>query len=230
MELSLKKPFIAPSILSCDFTRLGEQIKEVENAGCDFFHIDVMDGIFVPNISIGQPVVKSLRKFTTSVLDTHLMISEPERYIKSFADAGADILTIHLESTRSVIDVLKQIKATGVKPAVSIKPRTDPKLLIDVLPFCEMILIMTVEPGFGGQKLIPEALDNLRTVRNMIDRSALNIDIEVDGGVDKSTIKDVITAGADIIVAGSAVFGQDSPADAYTELNTIISSQLSCGE
>ena len=215
----MNKPFIAPSVLSCDFTRMGEQIRQVENAGCSFLHIDVMDGVFVPNISIGQPVLKSLRKFTDSKLDTHLMITEPERYIDSFADAGADILTIHLESTKDPAAVLKKIKDRGVIPAVSIKPKTDPALLAPLLPLCGMILIMTVEPGFGGQKMIPEALENLRTVRRMVDESGLNIDIEVDGGVDVTTIDLVAEAGADIIVAGSAVFGKPDPAAAYLELD-----------
>lgn len=218
----IKKPFIAPSVLSCDFTKMGEQIRQVEGVGCSFFHIDVMDGMFVPNISIGQPVVKSLRKFTRSVLDTHLMITEPERYIDSFADAGADILTIHIESTANPAAVLKKIKDRGVIPAVSIKPKTDPSLLQPLLPLCGMILVMTVEPGFGGQKMISEALDNLRQVRKMVDGSGYKIDIEVDGGIDTETIGLAVAAGADIIVAGSAVFGKSDPAAAYLELDKAI--------
>lgn len=218
----IKKPFIAPSVLSCDFTKMGEQIRQVEGVGCSFFHIDVMDGIFVPNISIGQPVVKSLRKFTRSVLDTHLMITEPERYIDSFADAGADILTIHIESTANPAAVLKKIKDRGVIPAVSIKPKTDPALLQPLLPLCGMILVMTVEPGFGGQRMISEALDNLREVRKMVDGSGYKIDIEVDGGIVTETIGLAVAAGADIIVAGSAVFGKSDPAAAYLELEKAI--------
>lgn len=214
----MKKPILAPSVLSCDFTKMGKQITAVESVGCSFFHIDVMDGIFVPNISIGQPVLKSLRAFTGSVLDTHLMITKPERFIDSFIAAGADSITIHLESTENAADVLRYIKSKGKRCAVSIKPKTDPQLLSDILPLCDMVLIMTVEPGFGGQKLIPEALNNLRVVRNMVNERGLDIDLEVDGGIDTETIGDAVKAGANIIVAGSAVFGKNDIAAAYLSL------------
>ena len=214
----MKKPFLAPSVLSCDFTKMGEQITAVESVGCSFFHIDVMDGIFVPNISIGQPVLKSLRAFTGSVLDTHLMITKPERYIDSFVAAGADSITIHLESTDNAVDVLRYIKSKGIRCAVSIKPKTDPNLLSDILPICDMVLIMTVEPGFGGQKLIPEALENIKAVHKMASDLGLDIDIEVDGGIDTTTISDAVKAGANIIVAGSAVFSKSDIAKAYLEL------------
>ncbi|HBL85446.1 MAG: ribulose-phosphate 3-epimerase [Clostridiales bacterium GWF2_38_85] len=218
----MKKIIIAPSILSCDFTRMGDQIKEVESAGCSFLHIDVMDGVFVPNISIGQPVVKSLRKATKSILDTHLMIINPERYIDSFIDAGSDIITIHIESSDKTFETLKYIRSKGIKAAVSIKPKTSPDVLKPLLPYCDMILVMTVEPGFGGQKLIHEALDNLREVRKLVDESSYNIDIEVDGGIDVTNIKEAALAGANVFVAGSAVFGKPGVATAYKALNDVL--------
>ena len=222
----MKTPILAPSVLSCDFTKMGEQITAVESVGCSFLHIDVMDGIFVPNISIGQPVLKSLRAFTDSVLDTHLMITKPERFIDSFIDAGADSITIHLESTDNAADVLRYIKSKGKRCAVSIKPKTDPRLLKDILPLCDMVLIMTVEPGFGGQKLILEALDNIRAVHKMADDLGIEIDIEVDGGIDITTIGDAVSAGANIIVAGSAVFGKSDIAAAYLALEAAMLKQF----
>ena len=218
----MKTNKITPSILSCDSTKMGEQIKEVEAAGCSFLHVDVMDGVFVPNISIGQPVVKSLRKATKSILDTHLMIIDPERYIDSFVEAGSDIITIHIESSEKTLDTLKYIRSKGIKSSVSIKPKTSPSELIPLLPYCDMILVMTVEPGFGGQRLIGDALNNLREVRRLVDESGYNIDVEVDGGIDAINIKEAMLAGANIFVAGSAVFWKPNIAEAYKTLEVAV--------
>ncbi len=208
---------ISPSILAADFSRLGEDISRVENSA-DMLHIDVMDGVFVPNISFGQPVVSAIRKTSGLLFDVHLMITEPGRYVAEFAKAGADIITIHYESCNNHTEVLKNIRELGVKPSISIKPNTPAFVLEPLLPYLDMILVMTVEPGFGGQSLIPETLDSVRAVRKMIDNSGRHIMLEVDGGITEKNIKEVYTAGADVFVAGSSVFKAESPTDAIAAL------------
>lgn len=195
---------ISPSILSADFSKLGEEIKKIDMAGTDMVHIDVMDGRFVPNISFGLPVIKSIRKCTDTVFDVHLMIEEPERYIEEFKNAGADIITVHAESTKHLHRVLQSIKACSVKAGVALNPGTDVSAIRNVLSLADMILVMTVNPGFGGQKFIPEMIDKVRAVKEMIGER--KIDIEVDGGISSDNISDVVSAGANVIVAGSAVF------------------------
>lgn len=197
---------LAPSILSADFSRLGEELKALEQAGADMAHIDVMDGRFVPNITIGPPVVRALRPHSSIIFDVHLMIVEPELYIDAFADAGADYLTIHLESTQKVEETLEHIRRRGVKPAITIKPGTPAEAAFPYLDKVDMVLVMSVEPGFGGQKFIPSAYDKLRLLRAEINRRGLNVDLEVDGGVNIHNVRSIVDAGANIIVAGSAVF------------------------
>jgi len=199
---------IAPSILSADFSRLGEEIRAVEAAGADIIHVDVMDGHFVPNITIGPLVVEACRKVTKLPLDVHLMIENPERYIADFAKAGADYITIHAEATYHLHRLIQNIREhKGVKAAVSLNPATPLDALDYVLPDLDMVLIMSVNPGFGGQAFIPSQLDKIRTLRKLIDDRRLNLEIEVDGGVKPGNAAEIAAAGADILVAGSAVFG-----------------------
>lgn len=198
---------LAPSILSADFANLERDIKKIENAGAQYVHIDVMDGHFVPNLTIGAPVVKAIRKITRLTLDIHLMISEPARYINDFIKAGADIITVHLESDGDVKEQIEMIKKGGKKAAVSIKPKTPETELFELLPFLDMVLVMTVEPGYGGQGLIPETVEKIRALRHEIDRKGYSCEIEVDGGITLKNIDEIKKAGAEIFVAGSAVFG-----------------------
>ena len=174
---------LAPSILSADFANLGEDIKAVDLAGADIIHVDVMDGLFVPSISFGMPVIKSIRKVTEKPFDVHLMINEPIRYIDDFIEAGADWITIHVEACEDVEATLKKIKEAGVRPAISLNPETDVEKIIPYLEMVEMVLVMSVNPGFGGQKLIPETLEKVRKLRKLIDERALRCDIEIDGGI-----------------------------------------------
>lgn len=199
---------IAPSILSADFAKLGSEIKAVEEAGADLIHVDVMDGRFVPNITIGPLVVKAIRPITSLPLDVHLMIVEPERYIDDFARAGADIITVHVEACTHLHRVIQQIKASGKMAGAVLNPATPLDLLEYVLEDLDMVLIMSVNPGFGGQSFIPSALGKIRRLRKMVEEHGLKTRIEVDGGVNASTIGDVVEAGADICVAGSAIFGK----------------------
>lgn len=197
---------ISPSILSCDFAKLGEEVEEIRIAGAEMAHVDVMDGIFVPNMSFAFPIIESLRKVTPIFLDVHLMITKPERYIDRFLDVGSDLITFHLEATDVPDECIEMVKRRGKKVAVSIKPATPIEAVYPYLDRCDMILIMTVEPGYGGQKLIPECLEKVKKLKAEIDSRGLNIDIQVDGGINEKTSKDAIAAGANILVAGSAVF------------------------
>ena len=197
---------ISPSVLAADFTRLGEEVKDIGAAGADMVHLDVMDGVFVTNISFGLPVIESLRKISDMVFDVHLMIDKPERYVDRFIDAGADILTFHYEATDCAEDILKRIRARGVKAAVSVKPATPVDVIYPLLPYCDMVLVMTVEPGYGGQALIPETLDKVKVLREKITELGLDIDIQVDGGINANNAPDATAAGANILVAGSSVF------------------------
>ena len=203
----MKKIKIAPSILSADFSKMGEEVKSLEANGADLVHCDVMDGVFVNNITFGIKMVEDLRKITSLPLDCHLMIVHPEKYVERFAKAGADIITVHYETCQENLkEVLALIKATGVKCGAVINPDTPVEKIKDVIPLCDMVLVMSVFPGFGGQKFIPCALDKLREIRAIIDESGKEIDLEIDGGITEENVNEVKRAGANIIVAGSAVF------------------------
>lgn len=204
---------IAPSILSADFSVLGEQIKEIEAGGADWVHIDVMDGMFVPNISFGIPVIKSIRKLTKLPFDVHLMIEEPSRYVKDFVNAGADIITIHAEAERHLDRAINLIKSLGVKAGVALNPATPIDTLDCVLPLLDMVLIMSVNPGFGGQKFIAYSTDKIKALREKAKRLNPSLIIEVDGGVDKSNTGILYKNGTDVAVAGSAVFSGSSIKD-----------------
>lgn len=206
---------LAPSMLSADFKELGKEIRVIEEHGAKYLHFDVMDGIFVPSISFGMPVLKSIRSGTNLVCDVHLMITEPIRYVEDFAKAGADLITIHLEACEDVDATINKIKECGCKVGISIKPNTPVSALKPYLDKVDMILIMSVEPGFGGQKFIPSSLEKIAETKAMIDEKGLSIDIQVDGGIYTYNVEEVLKAGANIIVAGSAVFNGD------TKQNTI---------
>ena len=197
---------LSPSILAADFTRLGEQISEVDRAGAEYLHFDVMDGLFVPSISFGMPVLKSVRKATERILDVHLMIENPERYVDEFADCGADLITVHAESCRHLDRVISQIHQKGKKAGVALNPATSLSALDYVLDKVDMILIMTVNPGFGGQKFIESSYGQIRDLKSRMEAAGLHTDIEVDGGINADTLPGVLEAGANVIVAGSAVF------------------------
>lgn len=202
---------VAPSILSADFSRLGEEIKKIEDSGADMVHVDVMDGHFVPNITIGPLIVSAIRPLTKLPLDVHLMISEPERYVESFKDAGADIITVHAEASNHLDRLLNQIRQLGVKAGVSLNPATHESNIEYVLDTIDLILVMSVNPGFGGQSFIKNMVEKINRIKTMISNKDLNIDIEVDGGINETTASLVTNAGANILVAGSAFFGSDNP-------------------
>ncbi|MCP4681258.1 MAG: ribulose-phosphate 3-epimerase [Desulfobacterales bacterium] len=197
---------IAPSILSADFTRLGEEIAAVEKAGADYIHIDVMDGHFVPNITIGPMIVKAVRDVTDLPLDVHLMISEPDNFISEFAGAGASIITVHAEATKHLHRTIQHVRDKGARPGVSLNPATSLDVLEYIIGDLDMVLLMTVNPGFGGQKFIPEVVPKINRLREMMNKKGLNMEIEVDGGINPDTISEVSLAGADVFVAGSAIF------------------------
>ena len=200
---------LAPSILSADFKVLGEQMKETEEAGAKYLHFDVMDGMFVPSISFGMPVLKSIKSCTSQLMDTHLMITEPIRYIEAFADAGADLITVHLEACKDAYAAIAKIREYGLKAGLSIKPDTPVSELEDYIEEVDMVLIMSVYPGFGGQKFFDYCFEKIRAVRAMADARGLETDIQVDGGIYLSNVREVLDAGANVIVAGSAVFNGD---------------------
>lgn len=197
---------VSPSVLAADFSRLGEEISEVYSAGASMIHLDVMDGLFVNNISFGIPVIASLRKVCDIIFDVHLMIEKPQRYIKQFVEAGADLITIHYEACDDIENTLRQIRSYGKKASLSVKPGTPIEVVFPYLPLCDMVLIMTVEPGFGGQSFMYDMLAKVRCLREKIQSEGYHCDIQVDGGVNEETGKLCIEAGANILVAGSAVF------------------------
>ncbi len=221
MKTNGRKILIAPSILSADFSRLGEEIAEVERGGCDILHVDVMDGHFVPNLTIGPVVVKSFRKATQLPLDVHLMIDEPLNYLQEFKNAGSDWITVHVEATRKVGETLNAIKKLGAKPGISLRPKTPLSSILPYLDQLELVLIMSVEPGFGGQSFMPEMMQKVRELRPRFKGL-----ISVDGGVNRDTAGQALAAGADILVAGTAVFGQKDRRAAIEELRNANSPPL----
>ena len=200
---------LSPSILAADFADLKTQIQQVEKAGAEYLHLDVMDGSFVPSISFGMPVIAALRKITNLTFDVHLMIEEPIRYVDAFADAGADIICVHVESCKHLNRTIMAIKERGLKAAVALNPATPLHVLEYILPEVSMVLIMSVNPGFGGQKFIPSTLEKLKQLKEMVTRAGLSIDIEVDGGVTQENVAEIIKAGANVIVAGTSIFKGD---------------------
>ena len=209
---------IAPSILSADFARLTEEIRAVEAGGARILHVDVMDGRFVPNITLGLPVVESIRKVTESKIDAHLMIEEPLRYAVKFVEAGADMVSVHVEADRHLHKTLTAIREAGALSGAAINPATPLAAIEEALPFADYIVLMSVNPGFGGQKFIHTSLDKMRRLRRMIDERGLETRIEIDGGIGRGNILKAVEAGAEIIVAGSAVYGQGKPTEAVKEL------------
>jgi len=209
---------IAPSILSADFSRLGEEIEAVKRGGAALLHVDVMDGHFVPNITVGLPVVKSLARATDLPLDAHLMISEPGRYAAQFVEAGAAMVSVHIEADAHLHRTLMSIKSAGAQAGVVLNPMTPIESLSEALSFADYVLIMSVNPGFGGQKFIPTAIDKVKRLRRMIDERQMDVRIEIDGGVDVENVGSVVSAGAEIIVAGSAIFGGGDPEAAVRNL------------
>ncbi len=207
----MKNMILAPSMLSADFGNLKKDVEMINRSEADWFHLDIMDGVFVPNISFGFPVVKYINKYAEKPLDVHLMIVQPERYIEEWKNAGADILTVHYEACAHLHRTIQQIKAAGMKAGVSLNPHTSVDLLEDVLPELDMVLIMSVNPGFGGQSFIGQALNKIKKLRAMADKSNPDLIIQVDGGVSSKNHKEIVAAGANALVAGSAVFGAENP-------------------
>ena len=212
---------ISPSVLAADFSKLGDEVKKVYDAGAEYIHLDVMDGVFVPNISFGAPVISAIRKSSEAVFDVHLMIIDPIRYIDDFVKAGADIITIHYESCDDPLSVLKYIRSKGIRASLSIKPATPADVVYPLLSELDMVLVMTVEPGFGGQKMIPETVEKVRDLKKYISDNGYNVDIEVDGGITADNLTMVTEAGANVIVAGSAIFKAADPAGVIAEMKNI---------
>ena len=215
------KMILAPSMLSADFKELGKEIQTIEENGAEYLHFDVMDGIFVPSISFGMPVLQSIRPATKLVCDAHLMITEPIRYIEAFAKAGADLITIHLEACEDVEATIAKIRECGCRVGISICPETPVASLENLVDQVDMVLIMSVHPGFGGQKFIPESLDKIRQLKVMLEKKGLDTDIQVDGGIYPHNVEEVILAGANIIVAGSAVFKGDTAQNTRTMMEIL---------
>ncbi len=204
---------LSPSMLAADFWELGENIKAAQKGGAQYLHIDVMDGLFVPSITYGMPVISSIRKSTDIFFDVHLMIEKPERYVKEFAECGADLINFHIEATDDVEGTIRAIRSFGKKAGITIKPATPAEAVAPYLDKVDMVLVMTVEPGFGGQKIIPECVKKVTVIRRMIEEKGLDVDIEVDGGINIDNVREAIDAGANVIVAGSAVFKNDIAAN-----------------
>ncbi len=214
-------PIIAPSLLSANFLRLEEACDMLNNSEAEYFHLDVMDGRFVPNISFGIPVIEAIRKATKKTCDVHLMILEPEKYAEAFAKAGADILSVHIEACTHLHRNIQQIKSLGMKAGVAVNPHTPVSLLEDVLADIDLVCLMSVNPGFGGQKFIPQTLEKIKQLRRMIDEKNLSVKIEIDGGVTLDNAKEIVDAGADVLVAGNTVFKADDPVGMISSLKAI---------
>jgi ribulose-phosphate 3-epimerase len=217
----MNKPFIAPSILAADFGNLQRDCELLNQSTADWFHIDVMDGLFVPNISYGMPVIEAIKKHATKPLDVHLMITQPERYIEAFEKVGADIITVHYEACTHLNRTINQIKETGCKAGVALNPATDVSVLNSVIQDCDLVLLMSVNPGFGGQKFIDYTYEKVKQLRKLIDERGLGTVIEVDGGVNAETGKKLVDLGADALVAGSFVFSSENPTETILQLKSL---------